>query len=78
VATPAPTLWRHREPGLWPSTAQASALLHSLEALARLQEHIALTGGVEPASNSDLPGPNGDSARPARAAFHLPATWFRW
>jgi hypothetical protein len=77
MATQAPTLLQHRDPDLWPSTAEASALLHSLEALARLQEHMALTGGM-PLSDLDLPGSNGESARPARAAFHLPATWFRW
>ena len=78
MATSAPILWRHRDPGLWPSTAEASALLHSLEALARLQEHIALTGAVEPMSSLASPASNGDSAHPARAAFHLPAGWFRW
>jgi hypothetical protein len=71
-------MWRHRDPGLWPSTAEASALLRSLEALARLQEHIALTGGVEPISGLDLPRSNGNSAHSVRAALHLPATWFRW
>ena len=52
MATPTP--WHHSDPELWPSTAQASALLMALETLARLQEHISLTLGGEPTSLVDL------------------------
>ena len=40
----------------WPSSAKASALLLSLEALARWREHVALT------SEDDLPEPQGTSS----------------
>jgi hypothetical protein len=43
MATSAPITWAYRDPDLWPSVAQASALLLSLAALARLREHLALT-----------------------------------
>ncbi len=44
MATSAPITWDFRDPDLWPpSIAQASALLLSLVALARLREHLALT-----------------------------------
>jgi hypothetical protein len=76
VATP--TAWHHSDPELWPSTAQASALLVALETLARLQEHIALTMGGEPMSLVDRPDAARDSrpAKPGRS--HAPRRLFRW
>jgi hypothetical protein len=46
-----------QDPALWPSAARASALLLSLEALARWREHVALT------SEDDLPEPQGTFER---------------
>jgi hypothetical protein len=50
----APITWAYRDPDLWPSIAQASALLLSLAALARLREHLALT--VEGPPSRDFSG----------------------
>jgi hypothetical protein len=51
----------------WPSSADASTLLLSLEALARWREHVALTGG------DDMPESLGDIEHVARDRSSEPA-----
>ena len=58
MATLAPITWGYRDPDLWPSIAQASALLLSLAALARLREHLALT-----MEGADFPGKGSNPTR---------------
>jgi hypothetical protein len=70
VATPAPTKWHHQDPELWPSITQASALLLALEALARLQQHLALMDEQSWPSQERQEGtPAAASTRPQRRSL---------
>ena len=75
MATPARTRWHHQDPELWPSITQASALLLALEALARLQEHLALITDDRSRHFNDRRG-----GTPAAARFPPPRgrNWLRW
>jgi hypothetical protein len=76
VATP--TTWHHQDPELWPSTARASALLVSIETLARLREHIALTMGGEPMVLLDPPDSGRDSGHSGLGTSQHPRSLFHW
>ena len=73
-----PNTWHHSDPELWPSAAQASALLLSIETIVRLQEHIALTWGSEPMSLLDPPSSGRDSGLARPSTSRHPRRLFCW